>query len=72
MRDKQDVYGAQVEFVVEGEGSKAFIGGVDASVEHDSLPLVLNNVAGATNLVAAAETEKGKKVRFILNWGRAC
>lgn len=56
MGDEQDVHGAQVELVVEREGSKAFIGRVDTSVEHDSLPLVLDDVTGTADLVSTTET----------------
>lgn len=70
MRDQQDVHSAQVELVVEREGGEAFVGGMNAGVEHDSFSLVLDDVAGATDLVAAAEAEEVEKVRFILNWGR--
>lgn len=70
VRDQQDVHSAQVELVVEGEGSEAFVGGMNAGVEHDSFPLILDDVAGATDLVTAAETEEVEKVGLILNWGR--
>lgn len=67
MGDQQDVHRAQVELVVEGEGSEAIIGGVDTSIEHNSFPLVLDDVAGAADLVTPTEAEEGEKVGFILN-----
>lgn len=56
MGDEQDIHGAQVELVVEREGSEAFIGRVDTSVEHDGLPLVLDDVTGTADLISTTET----------------
>lgn len=42
---------------------------MDAGVEHYGFSFVLDDVAGATNLVAATEAEEVEEVGFILNWG---
>ena len=66
MADQQNVNGAEVEFIVERKRSKAFISGMHSGVQHHGLSLVLEDVAGATDFIAAAQADEGKVIGFIL------
>lgn len=66
MADEQNVNGAEVEFVVERKRSKAFISWMHSGVQHHGLSLVLEDMAGATDFIAAAQADEGEVVRFIL------
>lgn len=65
MRDEQHINRRQIELVVERKRGEALVCGMHPGIQHDRLSLVLEDMARATNFIAAAETDKVEVVGFI-------
>jgi hypothetical protein len=86
LADEKNVDGAQIEIVVEWEPRKATVRRMHARIEldrqraqkyrssyHDSLSLVLEDMARPTNLIATAQSEKQQlvaRVDWLVRLGR--